>query len=109
MVKTNILVFLETNKELIILSQVVPLTMGKMPLPPIQRGGSGVFLVEEVFNDELRSFSSSPISSTSLEQQWVQEEGRRRSWVYQGRSSKNVWQEKEVVLETSRRSRWYRQ
>ena len=82
---------------------MVPLTMGKMPLPPIQRGGSGVFLVEEAFNDEGRSFSS----STSLEQQWVQEEARRRSWGY----PKNVWQEKEVKMsphleETCRRSRW---
>ena len=86
--------------------------MGKMPLPPIERTGSGVFLVEEAFNDEGRSFSSSPISSTGLEQQWVQEEeARRRSWVYQGRSPKNVWQEKEVKMsphleETCRRSRW---
>ena len=66
--------------DLVILSKVVPVTMGKTPLPPIQQSGGGLFLVEDAFNDE----TSSSISSTCLEQEWVQEQRRRRSWVYQG-------------------------
>ena len=83
--------------ELVILSKVVPVTMGKIPLPPIQRSGSGgVFLVEESFYDE----TSSSISSTSLEQEWVQEEGRRRSWVFQGELQNVFFLHTEHIFET---------
>ena len=81
----------------LILSKVVPLSMGKKPLPPIQRTGTGVFLVEEAFNDEGLSFSSSSISSTSLEQEWIQEEGRRRSWVYQAELQNAIFNTEQIV------------
>ena len=61
----------------------MPFGMGKRPLPPIkQKSDSKVFLVEESFEDDGWSTSSSrSLSLTSLERQWLKEENR--NWVFQ--------------------------
>ena len=61
----------------------MPFGMGKRPLPPIkQKSDSKVFLVEESFEDDGWSTSSSrSLSLTSVERQWLKEENR--NWVFQ--------------------------
>ena len=61
----------------------MPFGMGKRPLPPIKQKSEGkVFLVEESFEDDGWSTSSSrSLSLTSLERQWLKKENR--NWVFQ--------------------------